>query len=162
MLVALPPVAPSANMRLKQSYIRVYPDPLPGFNPGHPTGQLSPIPSFAFPYFPRCLNSRSLNIKDARIAGQASPENPLPPRFPGRPPHPIHRESPMAPPFKSTEVLRFLLWIAVLMTAVVAILWMLFHAPGQKAVPTNGATQAGWTSPDGTLIGSFHSGVRGA
>ena len=42
------------------------------------------------------------------------------------------------PPFTVKEVARFLIWIAVLVVAVGAILWMLGYAPGHKSVPSKG------------------------
>lgn len=46
------------------------------------------------------------------------------------------------PPFTAKEVSRYLIWIAVLLAAVAAILWMLWYSPGQKNVPTQGTTAA--------------------
>ena len=58
------------------------------------------------------------------------------------------------PPFTAKEVSRFLIWIAVLLVAAGAIVWMIWRAPGRKAVPTKGTTAAslvGFMVPGGGL-----------
>ena len=57
------------------------------------------------------------------------------------------------PPFTAKEVTRFLIWIAVLLVAAGAIVWMIWQAPGRKAVPTKGTTASfvGLLVPGGGL-----------
>jgi hypothetical protein len=63
--------------------------------------------------------SNGLNGKSAREA-------------PGR--HPINAVERKTPPFSAKEVSLFLLWVAIIALAVVAIVLMIWHAPGHDRI----------------------------
>jgi flagellar basal body-associated protein FliL len=66
------------------------------------------------------------------------------------------------PPFTAKEVCRFLVLIAILMAAVMAILWFMLHSPGRKAVPTQGTTAAFLQIPGSAEPFANSGSLRGA
>jgi hypothetical protein len=50
--------------------------------------------------------------------------------------HQVLHRTPM-PPFTRKEIIRYFIWIAIIAVAVAAIIWFLFHAPGQQSIHLN-------------------------